>query len=778
MEVTQLDDLTTHLVITKEKAEPVTIDNTPELMALLYKDLYTNPALSMVQEVICNAQDAHIEAGIKDTPIQISLTDSRLIIRDFGNGIPHAKIAEIYGTFGKSTKRKNKEATGGFGFGSKSPWAFTDIFGVTSYHSGVASIYRMVKSDPEFDGKPSIVRIHHMESNETGLEVSIPLGSYDRSKLVSYIQRVVFNGGIVATLDGEPLKRVPYEEAKHGFTVLPMPACKISHKFGIKYGSVIYPLVAERSYSFYDELKNLEQKLHLPYNLIFVFHAEPNTITIAPSRDGLTYQQKTQDAILELINKQIETFTNIERYIPLVVDSIKNNSVLLDYPNVVDENFPVIQSIQDISTFLFSLNKGKLLNNLRRKYELIELSKNQPVNKKQYKIIKQGIKNCSHYHVNSYLSYLFRYFIYPIKLWAKNSETRVQLFFKTPTQDIKLPLNSSSWGTSMYSLRGTFNVPKFYSKYVVLTTRSTVRSFELANYFPNIPIDHVLWVVKTYSKKLDTYLELEQSLTQAGYKVLNIAAKEYKKPEPRKRKKKETVVKGPSLYAPLFECISRNHRGYSKKIAGRLSVENPIAYLEEKNELFLGLLSSSYRNWGFYFKNNLPKEIVVVNKTEAAFLSKQGVPHFFDFFSDFYKQFCKENKALIKAHYLRKALVEVLSKSGSPDKLNEFFENEYVAKYLGTHKYNLSKNKLIDTHIQFITAIQFSNPDGVGKYLNFVKPKVVVPPNLVSKLENLLQTPILESMPYFKLNGLLRYVRCNKSAKKFIEFLLSTSEEI
>src|SRR5690606_31111064 len=116
------------------------------------------------------------------------------------------------------SKKKQRGATGGFGLGSKSPWSFTEIFGVTSYNNGTKTVYRLVRSDPENDGKPGIIPILDTETKESGLEVSIPLGSSSRELIERCIKTVVLLGDIPARLEGELLETIPFNQAKKGFT--------------------------------------------------------------------------------------------------------------------------------------------------------------------------------------------------------------------------------------------------------------------------------------------------------------------------------------------------------------------------------------------------------------------------------------------------------------------------------------------------------------------------------------------------------------------------------
>src|SRR6266498_3259199 len=74
----------------------------------LLTDLYSDPEMAVLREYSTNARDSHIEAGIADRPIEVSLPtplSQFLRIRDFGAGLNAEDIREIYSRYGKSTKR-------------------------------------------------------------------------------------------------------------------------------------------------------------------------------------------------------------------------------------------------------------------------------------------------------------------------------------------------------------------------------------------------------------------------------------------------------------------------------------------------------------------------------------------------------------------------------------------------------------------------------------------------------------------------------------------------
>lgn len=110
------------------------------VLDILRHKIYSNPKRTIVQEICSNARDAHrerdkIEGGDKwaKTPIEIKLPDkydNSFYIKDFGVGIDPERMFDVFINYGSSTKRDDDSETGGFGLGAKSPFSYTDQFGI------------------------------------------------------------------------------------------------------------------------------------------------------------------------------------------------------------------------------------------------------------------------------------------------------------------------------------------------------------------------------------------------------------------------------------------------------------------------------------------------------------------------------------------------------------------------------------------------------------------------------------------------------------------------
>ena len=150
------------------KASPVAFD-------ILSSKLYSNPTLAVVRELLTNAYDSQLAAGNPDKDIIVMFPtplDNEFSIRDFGTGLSKEDVMTLYTTFFGSTKSDTNDFTGGFGLGSKTPFAYTSSFTVTSFFNGTKYVFLATKKD----GYPSILPIGEEPTDEpNGLYIRIPV---------------------------------------------------------------------------------------------------------------------------------------------------------------------------------------------------------------------------------------------------------------------------------------------------------------------------------------------------------------------------------------------------------------------------------------------------------------------------------------------------------------------------------------------------------------------------------------------------------------------------
>lgn len=359
MQVSHVRDHVTHAVIGAQKPIDFGISDSPEFFHILSSTLYSNQKLAVVREVLCNAWDAHIEAGYTDRAVEVTLTETHLTIRDFGSGIHDDAMGPIYGVYGGSTKKANGKVTGGFGLGCKAPFAYGDHFQVTSWHEGRKTIYNLSKSSAEVQGKPSITPIVSIPSDETGLEVKIPIQSADQFEFKRLIQRVALQGEILTNLNGDRLVMLPFSKMTQDFLVCPLSL--IGSQIAVRYGNVIYPVENHDAYR--AEYENIFNMLRWGMSEEgIVFQAPPHSISVTPSRESLSMQEHTITTLKKLLsdfdklrasNYAVESLEVARKAVASALTKKEYHAVLNPEPKLVgrfgqDERDKILWNIKDV----------------------------------------------------------------------------------------------------------------------------------------------------------------------------------------------------------------------------------------------------------------------------------------------------------------------------------------------------------------------------------------------------------------------------------------------
>lgn len=161
------------------------------IIGILRDTIYSDKILAVLREYGSNAWDEHRTAGKADLPIEVTLPteDAPLLrIRDHGPGLSQNDIFTVYTQYGRSTKRASNDAVGMLGIGSKSGFAYSDSFTVTSWHPdqiigvpgedfvgprcGFKSIY-IAALDSTDRGLINLVHQEACDPADTGIEVQI-----------------------------------------------------------------------------------------------------------------------------------------------------------------------------------------------------------------------------------------------------------------------------------------------------------------------------------------------------------------------------------------------------------------------------------------------------------------------------------------------------------------------------------------------------------------------------------------------------------------------------
>jgi len=120
----------------------------------LSKSFYSDPIGSIVREITNNCIDAFVAAGLPPKPVlKYDKANNSIHFIDEGTGLTPTQMEDIFLSLGESSKRQSTELIGAFGLGSKSVFAYTNSFYITTRVNGIEYqyLYSRASSVPDLD---------------------------------------------------------------------------------------------------------------------------------------------------------------------------------------------------------------------------------------------------------------------------------------------------------------------------------------------------------------------------------------------------------------------------------------------------------------------------------------------------------------------------------------------------------------------------------------------------------------------------------------------------
>lgn len=279
------------------------------IMTILRDTLYSDKVLAVLREYSSNAWDAHREAGKRNVPISVQLPtsiDPTLTIRDFGLGLSHEAVFEVFTKYGASTKRNSDDAVGMLGIGSKSGFAYSDTFTITSFHGGSKRVYVAVL-DPSDKGEMKL--LHEEPSEETGVQIQIPIKPKDiyeftnkAANLYQYFEpRPSVNVQLPQKPNSHKLACGEIYENETGTWVAIM-------------GCIAYRIEADQL----TDIQGFDPVLF--ENIGGALYFKIGEVQINASREALKYNDGTKEALVAKFNELVDS------YVQTTLDEIKNGT--------------------------------------------------------------------------------------------------------------------------------------------------------------------------------------------------------------------------------------------------------------------------------------------------------------------------------------------------------------------------------------------------------------------------------------------------------------------
>jgi hypothetical protein len=279
----------------------------------ILSDLYSDKPLAIVRELGCNAADSMTASGKGNLPFHIHLPNSLepwLTIQDFGTGISHENIYNIYTTYFESTKTNSNSQIGCLGLGSKSPFCYTDNFTITSIVNGEKRIYNAYFNASNM---PTIALMSMEKTTDAnGVAIQIPIKTNDFDLFHYAVLKAFRFFDIHPTISGG---KIDWEQNKPEFVGNFWKSYSGLNQSYAVMGGVTYPI---------DTYKVSAEHYEIVRKAGLVISFNIGEIDFTPSRESLSYCEQT----IKALNDKIDMVKN--DFVQKVEDTIKSSPNLLD----------------------------------------------------------------------------------------------------------------------------------------------------------------------------------------------------------------------------------------------------------------------------------------------------------------------------------------------------------------------------------------------------------------------------------------------------------------
>ncbi|ARQ95238.1 rIIA lysis inhibitor [Bradyrhizobium phage BDU-MI-1] len=223
-------------------------------------------------------------------------------VRDFGTGMSEHDMENVYARPYASKKRDSNDQVGGWGIGSKSPYAYligdhgSGSYNVTSYFEGVMRCYVMSLAD---DGMPKMELLFEGPTDQpSGMEVSFAVNKADINAFRDRASKILWSFNPRPTIlpaiewsqpviEAQGEKWTKYEDGTVPFWG-PM----------VRMGCVMYPIT----------LSKVETTGFLDSDDVVLFDAPIGSLKVTLSREDIAYDETTKATLKSLIAEYEDNF--------------------------------------------------------------------------------------------------------------------------------------------------------------------------------------------------------------------------------------------------------------------------------------------------------------------------------------------------------------------------------------------------------------------------------------------------------------------------------------
>lgn len=270
------------------QVEAFRIKNNGKAFKVLIDGLYSDKIRAVIRELCSNALDAHVMANTADVPFEVQLPnrfEPIFRVRDYGIGMSHETIMSVYATVFESTKEDTNEQVGKFGLGSKSPFAYTDTFTVTSFTGTQRLTYSAFIGA---DYVPQIALMSREDCDEPrGIEVQFPVKTDDCWAFERAAETTLLGFDVMPIIKGAKLQVLDTAVTMQGNGWKLMSAGPYRTKAHARQGCVIYPI----DHFAIDHITDFERAI---LTSAFLIDFPVGDLEISASRESLGYDEPTK----------------------------------------------------------------------------------------------------------------------------------------------------------------------------------------------------------------------------------------------------------------------------------------------------------------------------------------------------------------------------------------------------------------------------------------------------------------------------------------------------
>lgn len=302
-----------------DDATGFSIQDSGKAFQILSSGIYSNKIAAVVRELSCNAHDAHVVVGKKEIPFEVHVPTYEELwfsVKDEGPGLNKEDVIQLYSRYFKSTKTESNELIGAFGLGSKSPFAYTTAFMITSVYEGMKYTFNAFMAD---GGLPKIAMISEIKTAEdNGIEVKVPVKREDiqlfQIEMLRYLRH--FPAQPIVTNDDSwkwPNKPPMFEG--NGWSYYPLGNYHSDVSSYALQGYVPYdfnasPLPESINY----DAKNMIDRLHMKIEFNI------GELEIAASREAISYNPQT---VANMNKKLVKTYNEMQVAVKTKLESFQ-----------------------------------------------------------------------------------------------------------------------------------------------------------------------------------------------------------------------------------------------------------------------------------------------------------------------------------------------------------------------------------------------------------------------------------------------------------------------